>query len=471
MQVDGLLSLPNELLLDIFAYFDDPYPLFPLSSLCRRLHFIALPLYLERTGVYEALSPALCNISIRAEQTGVLAALQTALFLGKAHNLTCTFTHPQSRFSDIARYRRLVSILDGVRVATLVFDPSTFDEYSEGLRWRYGLDVVHALNTVLEKSCTELTFGTPNAVPGSRVSRRHRINGNVRSVKQPQSSASLSPGALQKRLLTALHLHSEIPFCPQLRTWTTAVLHSFPLSTLSIWMPNAETELLGTIFSEIELPTLRHLTVRQTRLKPASLHFFLGRHPQLTHLHLEKLFVPSPQERLPPTALQSLVSLTAEPIHTAYLLHVLDPLPSSFASIRLLGHLTTVDVQAADAALHHVRSRIAQLARITLTLPVPDMHGLPTAAPDTGLCLEETESALYFVSHLEFSFGDCTTPIPLFKLLDYVAKWSAAFPLLRVVELAQLGNQDKYSEDDVVQGLRKCLEVETLVLNGRICAT
>ncbi|KAJ7066430.1 hypothetical protein C8F01DRAFT_1123226 [Mycena amicta] len=466
----GFLSLPNELLLDVFSHFEDPYPLYPLSTLCRRLHFLALPLYLTRTGVYETLpDPASCNISVGAEQTGTLAALQTSLFLGAAKNLSCTFCTPTSRFQDIARFYRLCSILTSAQSTILFFSVGTFDNYSDSILWRYAFDVVRALNMLLEKSCGDLTVATfagASSTFRGRVSRRHIVNTPGPSTAAVTSSASLSPAALRRKSLSKFQLHSEVLFYPHLRAWTIDVLNSFPLTSLSIVMPNVQADVLGAVLSDTEIPTLRDLTIRECRLKPSHLHLFLARHPHITHLHLEKLVVPSLQERLPRNALQSLEVLAAEPTQVAYLLHALDGLPTNLQSIRLLSHMTTVDLQATNTSLRHVASRLAQGPSITLVLPVPD--NLPRVAPDTGLCFDDTDSALHFVSRLELLFRECTTPIPLPKLTDYVAKWSAPFPLLRVVELAELRKNDRYEVADIVEAVKpSLLHARTLLLNGR----
>ncbi|KAJ7204698.1 hypothetical protein GGX14DRAFT_569275 [Mycena pura] len=468
----GLLSLPNEILLVVFSHFEDPYPLYPLSTLCRRLHFLALPIYLTRACVYEALPDSTsCDITIGAEHTGTLAALQTSLFLGTVQSLCCTFSDSISQFEDLARFHRVCSILKSVESTTLQFSPASFNNHAEAMRTTYSFSIVQTLNTVLEKSCATLTVSaSPTdsaAISSPRVSRRHLVRApggrRAQSTAIVTSSASLSPAALRQKKLSKFKMHSEVLFSPHLRAWTIDVLNSFPLVFLSIDIPTVPARVLDAILSLTEIATLRHFALSNCIIKPTRMHIFLSRHPGITCLHFEKLLVPSNQESLPRDHLPQLASLSAEAPQVAYLLHAMES-TAALRAVRLLSHMTRLDLMFTDAALGPVASRLAPTTvSLTLVLRVPD--DLPHIAIDPSLRFGEG-TALQFVTKLELVFGYESTSIAPAKLADYIVKWSAPFPALRTVEL--VGLKERYEGVDLVQAVRTFSStVETLVVNGR----
>ncbi|KAF7316278.1 F-box domain-containing protein [Mycena indigotica] len=361
-----LLSLPNELLLDVFSHFEDPHLLFTLSTLCKRLHLLALPLYLSQIGVYESLSPGVCNITIGQHRTEALAALQTALFLDAVQTLSCTLPHAMQLGQDVKRLARVCAALTSVNSATLHVNPRKFlDDSSGDLN---PLSFVDCLNSLLEKSCSSLT------VKSFRDRWTDHKSRPMRRAQQPSrvlSAAALSPAAMRAKSLSTFNIHSEILVFPHVRAWTIDVLNSFPIRALSISAP-FQIEEITDILAVTEIPTLLTLALHESRITPAQLHAFLARHPQITHLRLEKLIVPPLHERLPSRALESIVTLTAGPTHVAYLLHALNRLPSTLQCIRILSYMTTVDLQGANSSLHHVVSFLAGIPDLRLVLPVPD---------------------------------------------------------------------------------------------------
>jgi hypothetical protein len=89
----GILDLPTEILVEIL---DSPtFPsetLYALALLCRRLHFLVLPMYFSRHGTIS--TPNSIVISMRTDRRDLLSALQTALFIPQIDTLTCIFPHP-----------------------------------------------------------------------------------------------------------------------------------------------------------------------------------------------------------------------------------------------------------------------------------------------------------------------------------------------------------------------------------------
>ncbi|KAJ7691751.1 hypothetical protein B0H17DRAFT_1330971 [Mycena rosella] len=397
----SLLSLPNEVLLVVFCHLDDPYPLFPLSTLCRRLHFLCLPVYLLRRGVYDDSS---CNISIAAEQVDALPALQTSLFLGTVQSLFCTFSNPYSQNKDLARFHRVCCMLTSIRKAQLRFTPPS-DDYPGGTQEEeaYFTQVVDILNKVLEKSCTTLTVDTPlGATPATSSRKRGLQHGLARGTRQPAiltSSISLSPGALRRRSLSTFRIHSETLFAPHCRAWTLDVLNSFPLTSLSIHAPSVPTAALDALLSQTEIPTLSDLALVHCRITPARLHLFLALHPSITTLHLDNLLSPR--------------TLSATPAQLAYLLHAMPP-PPALRTVRIHSHMTHVDLRLADASLRPAAPRL-----------VPRQSRSRSSSP-----------ALRAVSTLEFVFADADAGEARgFAVYAAIAKWAAPFPGLQTVEL------------------------------------
>ncbi|KAJ6595659.1 hypothetical protein DFH09DRAFT_144411 [Mycena vulgaris] len=426
--MSSLLSLPNELLLVVFRHLDDPYPLYPLSTLCRRLHFLSLPIYLARRGVCD---DSYCNISIDAEQVDTLSALQTSLFLSTVQSLCCTF-NPHSQNKDLARFHRVCCILTSIGRTELRFEPPSHDDYAGETQEVYFTKVVDVLNKVLEKSCTTLIV---DAAPGditatSRVSKRNRARQRP-SANFMTSSISLSTAALRRRTLSTFRMHSEILFAPHCRAWTLDVLNSFPLTSLSINAPSVPADVLEALFSQTEIPTLSDLSLVNCRIQPARIHLFLARHPSLTSLHLENVFIPSLGEPLPPDYLPQLATLSAEAAQLAYLLHAM-PHAAALRTVRVHSHMTHLDLLFTDTSLRTVAPRLAPPVALVLVLPVPT--NLPRIVPDVDVVFT-ADSAIPFVSALEFVFADADGPAHSVAKYTSLAKWAAPFPGLRAVEL------------------------------------
>ncbi|KAK7025059.1 hypothetical protein R3P38DRAFT_2952565 [Favolaschia claudopus] len=89
----GLLRLPDELLLEILQLLEANDPgVFAISTSCRRLHFIALPIYLSGYGITDASALPSADLVLGPDELEVLAALQTALFIRSVKSISCSFT-------------------------------------------------------------------------------------------------------------------------------------------------------------------------------------------------------------------------------------------------------------------------------------------------------------------------------------------------------------------------------------------
>ncbi|KAJ7104517.1 hypothetical protein B0H15DRAFT_28806 [Mycena belliarum] len=459
-----LLSLPNELLLVVFHHLQDPYPLYPLSTLCRRLHFLSLPIYLSRRGIY---NETCGNISISAEQIDVLPALQTSLFLNTVPSLCCAFPNPYSD-QDLARFLRVCCTLQSVGAAKLQFAqaPSSNDDYTEKMHETYLINVVNILNKVLEKSCTTLTIeATPDEISAITRARFSSKRGRgMRPVSQAHlltSRISLSPAALRQSTLTTFRLHSPLLFTPHCRAWTIDVLNSFHLSSLSINAPAVAADVFNGLLSQTEIPTLSDLSMVNCRIAPAHLHLFLARHPSISSLHLDNMFVPSAGERLPPGFLPQLASLSAPAPQIAYFFHALPP-AATLRTVRVLCHMTHVDLRLTDTSLRAAAPRLAPPVALALVLPVP--ASLPRVIPDVDMVFDaDTDSALRFVSTLAFVFADDDAALGPVKYAA-IAKWAAPFPALRTVEL--VGSRSTDTAPILAAFQARAPDVERVVWHG-----
>ncbi|KAJ7634700.1 hypothetical protein FB45DRAFT_472309 [Roridomyces roridus] len=457
-----LTSLPNEILLVVFSHLEDPYPLYPLSTLCRRLHFLALPIYLSRTGVLRSDSPPPTdsyNVIIGAEETHVLAALQTSLFLSKLKNISCSFSNLQSQLKDLRRFQRFCSMLESIETVNLQFSRPSFDEYDDRIHEMYFYDtLIQIFNVVLEKSCTSLTV---DAVLSDtmRVSKRHRATGRSSTVGLLSTSRPLSSAAIRKRKLSVFKIHCDILLSPHCRGWTLDVLNTFPLSTVSIHVQSVPTDVWDLLLSQTEIPTLSDLSM-DCRVKPVHMHAFLARHPSVTGLHLSNIPTPSLQERLPPGHLPRLKTLSATAAQVAYLLHALEN-TDALQNIRVLSHMTRLDLIFADASLRSVATRLEAVS-LCLVLPLPS--NLPRMPVDLNLIFSD-EAALHHVSTLEFVFEE--TNNAFFRLSDYVSvtAWFAPFPGVRTVVL--VGFNASYNIALMLEAVRtRAPTIETLVVDG-----
>ncbi|KAJ7037950.1 hypothetical protein C8F04DRAFT_386002 [Mycena alexandri] len=457
-----LLDLPNEILI-IVCHLGDPSPIYLLSTMCRRLHFLALPIYLSRIGVcHDVDSAEGCNISIGPENSDALAVLLTSLLLNVAQSLSCAL----STLKDVARFTRLCSRLSRIEAAELRFSPPSHD-YADESQAAYYTEVVKTLNVVLEKACESLTVDIvlgASAPTISRISRRSRLQ--ARAPKRGRipglltTSISLSPAAFRQRTLSTFRLHSDIVFSPHCLAWTIDVLNSFPLAVISIDAPTVQTDVLDALLSVTEIPTLCDMSILNCRLRPSQMHLFLSRHPSITRLHLGNVIVPPMQERLPPDHLPQLTALSAAAAQVAYLLHTLDQ-TGALREIRVLSHMTQLDLIFTDASLRPVASR---LAPVSLSLVLPVLSNLPRLPTSLGGLFGD-DSALKLVTTLEFVFGDDN--IAFNTLADYVSltPWCAPFPGLRNVEL--VGFNSTYSIELARQAFKEhAPTIEMLVIGG-----
>lgn len=116
----GLLDIPDELLLYIFMDLTAD-ELLTVAVLCRRLHYISLPLYFNRHGLVDPQDRdkfSLKAIHIFPPDWALVRALRLALFIKSLKHFFCA---PRN-IEDVRAAIQLIQRLDGIAFLTLEFD-------------------------------------------------------------------------------------------------------------------------------------------------------------------------------------------------------------------------------------------------------------------------------------------------------------------------------------------------------------
>ncbi|KAJ6490376.1 hypothetical protein C8R47DRAFT_1320054 [Mycena vitilis] len=252
--------LPNELLLLILGHPDLPSAaLLNLSMLCRRLNYLALPIYFEKHGMQDPAENA--NLALRLDNRDALSALQMALFIPAVTKISCSFpdseTSVRPLFPHIRRLRALLTRLEFVRQVTLVLGTSGgfCSATGEGAE-TWALEFGELLNTILKRGCTSITlrYGTyfykayelypHRAGPANalKTAVRNLLPGRLHTVPHIgwevlQMTAGLTPMELDSEArslstLTHFMIESAILLTPPCFSWMLSALRHSPITTL-----------------------------------------------------------------------------------------------------------------------------------------------------------------------------------------------------------------------------------------------
>ncbi|KAJ6491585.1 hypothetical protein DFH09DRAFT_1453253 [Mycena vulgaris] len=157
----SLLSLPNELLIVIFQNPKFSLDNLCLLALCRRLHFLALPIYFARNGMPTPSKSAL--ITLREDGMDMLAALNMALFISSIEDITCVFPHPSCTsisplLPHVCRFPKFVCHFPSVKKVTLQLDSrnSMCNAVGDDAALRaWSSTLGGLLNSLVERRCTD----------------------------------------------------------------------------------------------------------------------------------------------------------------------------------------------------------------------------------------------------------------------------------------------------------------------------
>ncbi|KAJ7147723.1 hypothetical protein C8R43DRAFT_1010491 [Mycena crocata] len=212
-------ELPTEVLMLICDVLQDA-DLVSLSLLCRRFHFLALPLFLARNSIRDPDEPTVVHVG----DTNVLRALTVALFVPTIKYLVCVFPNPvyvHHHLDEINRVTRLVKKLATVGSLSLEFGVNSYRlghvswaKYAESRLW----DACYsALSDLLDmagrKSCTSLSIlGCPapliQPLPPAQSARVTSVTHLSLGVIRPTAYSWWICAALKDSPITSLTLHA-----------------------------------------------------------------------------------------------------------------------------------------------------------------------------------------------------------------------------------------------------------------------
>ncbi|KAF8216771.1 hypothetical protein K438DRAFT_1797810 [Mycena galopus ATCC 62051] len=351
----GILRLPNELLFEVLQLLDPADPgIFALSTSCRRLHFLALPIYLSAYEINDAPALGSKDLTLLPSQLDVLGALQTALFIPAVKHLSCSFSLNSARpaytsrnlhtfFGQIRRLAGFLSILQWVDEVTLNFQDLNFWVMGESLdvleTWDSAFSLL--LNVILEKQCKSLKVKggmfmthqsqlqrTPKPLATvHRWSAVHDVGRRIGSAfagkaDSPQISDSSEPRE-PRRGLTAFNIHSRLLLMQPCYTWTISALNtSTNLTSLSITRVEIPENNWDHILSSICVPTLEYFSMDlRSKIQSSVLDQFVVRHSALTTLNLGRdLVLLTGSDVASKDCLPRLINLCASPEYVRFLM-------------------------------------------------------------------------------------------------------------------------------------------------------
>ncbi|KAJ7443863.1 hypothetical protein FB451DRAFT_1568578 [Mycena latifolia] len=197
--VPNFLSLPDELLLAVFEHLS--MELFDISLVSRRLHFLAIPVYLAQEKIFN-LSTGHYSVTLAPYPSGrdALSVLNIALILPRPKSVHCSIHRAHHVYPSINQLRRLLSFVerlpfvDEVSLYLHAFPPDAGPAlHFEGLQDRWSLLLGQLLNTIGAKSCTSLTVqGSLYLFPIVKVGNEHiPVEQTERVIISPPSHISL----------------------------------------------------------------------------------------------------------------------------------------------------------------------------------------------------------------------------------------------------------------------------------------
>ncbi|KAJ7639026.1 hypothetical protein FB45DRAFT_1055220 [Roridomyces roridus] len=263
-----MLDLPDELLLLILDH-SDLHSLLSLSVLCRRLHYIALPLYFTRHGIEHPTEHAKFDMLDNGKD--VLSALQVALFVPSIGELSCVFPHYQSihpLFSHIRRLCRLFARLAFVHRVTLVLDGHASlcgDSSDEGAA-TWAVEFGALLNTILQRGCSHFTVRYGQFFTKalrSRPSRPAQFFRNLRQTELQLESATDVAMEFDSEMsnLTHFSIESAVFLVPPCLSWSLSALEHCPITCLEIFGIALQTKVWSVMLPAIAaaIPALAEL--------------------------------------------------------------------------------------------------------------------------------------------------------------------------------------------------------------------
>jgi hypothetical protein len=346
-----LLQLPDSILLTVFQNLS--VELYALSLLNRRLHHLALPVFLHRHRIPSSAESIVLHLQHSAEdgQIDALSALRIALFVQSVTRLTCYITSTaEVPFFHMSRLKKFLSRISSVGEVDLVFSAQIADldlanEFVGRDRWLAAFsrfrDVLIATKCerlVVRNGddervylrcrdiCTEVKDSKSGHPPRHAIWRR--IHPGKRST--PILEEELRMGLA----LTSFSIHSaSVLRHPHFRTtFSFSTLQS--LSLTSPWTEAREWSVILSSIASVTASTLSQLSIRATYILPADIIKFLSHFQRLTTLTLILSLLDQKRHLCDHPKLPFLTTLTVPPNYMSSLL----------ASRSALHNLQSIDI-------------------------------------------------------------------------------------------------------------------------------
>ncbi|KAJ7510405.1 hypothetical protein B0H11DRAFT_1187397 [Mycena galericulata] len=494
----GLLRLPNEILLEIFQQLDSADPgIFAISTSCKRLHFLALPIYLE-AWIPEPPGLASRDLILQPGQLDVLAALQTSLFIPSLNHVSCSFSlnsarrdySPRDMDNFLLHIRRLgnfLSILKSVEEVTLNFKDLNFWVISDniGVLETWSSVFSSLLDVVLEKECKTLNVEGGMFIvhssqfqrkPGPRavINRRSVMTGVGRRISSAfiggrTDIQQVSDSGKSRVGLRALNIHSRVLLLHPCYTWTMNALNTSPnLISLSIIRVDIPERSWDDILASIHVPTLEDLSIDLScRIRAVAFDQFLARHPRISNLSLGRDLRPLAEgEVASKDCLPNLRNLSASPSYVRFLMT--DKRAPAVRTLRLFVKVTSHAIFKVVDINHMLAPCHARLERIHITLVIAVDYA---SSHWTGFFPDEDSSvvrklrvpdSLQYARALEFV---STCPGDAFEAV--ALRWLPLFPLLRSVSFSGCLNKSLDRVSFVSRVRQACPEIQWVAIDGK----
>ncbi|PFH53764.1 hypothetical protein AMATHDRAFT_54261 [Amanita thiersii Skay4041] len=347
-----LLFLNTELLINLLDNCLS-LDLLAVSHTCRRLHYVALPLYLSRFAI-----PSLHVTSLHLEgrYMHALMGLQSSLVLPPLDHLSVKFNDGPYFATEVRRLLTFVLRLGRIREVTL--NLASIDS-----RWVNGLvsinsetwcsDLLQLLSILVENKCEKLTvtqgyFLTyeshvavvqqqqqqspppplpmvlhdnssssstnvppPATSPATTQRRRSFLQDSLTAVSNFFVRPSLvvsgmemnteqrpGPVELQAHTLRTFRLHSNLFFTHPFYSWMTNMLQTTPITSLSLQLSGVMQEEWTALLEFLSLPTLTHVAFASSCIHLNDILRFVARHPSITNVDLHRHYQYSCERRL-----------------------------------------------------------------------------------------------------------------------------------------------------------------------------
>ncbi|KAJ7232454.1 hypothetical protein B0H12DRAFT_1239651 [Mycena haematopus] len=464
----GILDLPTEILVGILENRAvSETTLYFLALVCRRLHFVALPIYFSRHG----LTPSSKSIVIAMveDRRDVLAALKTALFIPHTENIRCIFPHPSccSIFPLLLHLTRLenyISRLPSVKHVTLCLDVRGSMCLSvgndDGLRaWAASLESL--LNCIVKKQCECLTmvYGAQftkayqltsppirrgkmmhllSAVP--RLARTRRPTSEIqefrRDPRQGHTHIEMAlPSIHHSSNLSSLEIYSAILVLPPGLYWTLTALRTCPITSLTLGWRGEESipwrtvlPLIASAASQLTSITLCEADVifgYTDSSTEVGILDFISRFPQLRHIAISyNVFTDFGATDGPLLDLPNVETLSAP---SPFILHMLRS-PSSLPNIQSIcvvwpqPHLSRITHLLATA-LHPILHK-SRPPRLSVCVTTSMYHSTFFTVPIGDTAFSDRVEALEIIV-ARFPWTDVAE----------MAGWIGLFPRVRQVDI------------------------------------